>query len=722
MAQPTIPAKYPTGGQYVDALQHPALAFADAQLRTGTVTTDPLGMPRPVSGNFASVFQITTHDGCRWAVKCFTRSVADQQQRYHAISAALRDLHHPALVDFDYQPAGLLVSGTRYPLLKMRWVDAQGLLPWLELHRTEPARLTVVAGQLVSLVNALEDAGIAHGDLQHGNLLVTPGDDLVLIDYDGMYVPALAGSNPTEKGLANYQHPLRDDHHFGPGLDRFAGWVIYTSLLALAVDPSLWRRLRASDDDTKLLFGASDYQHPTTSAAIAALRGTGNPQLLTLADSLATFARVTLRSVPRLDPAQVLGNSPTPLPGQGQPTHATPSETPDWLVDHLPPTPAGTTQSEVPAQPAPAPTTAFGPGFGRTAARLAAVSSAIASICAALKVIGMPVLGVIPLMAWIAIAVIAAVTTTVIYRRHPKVAARNRARIAYGDSVRVTAAAQAALDTLQGEIGNIELQRREHQQAIASQRTSIVQRRQAAEQAAGQQLQTQLAYVQAQRSIATNGLPAMEAARLEQLRNEHVQRALASATIAKNPPPQIDTKIVAALVRSGFRTAADFVGFHTVSGGRYPKTYLRRTPTDYGAYVEQVGAKRAQNLMDWRTKIQANAQRAAPTQLTAEQRRVVIREYQQRLEALQRQEDTARATARTAMAAARTMEQQELSDLDRRQHQIDNELTSKHNNLKRRLGGAEREHCNAQALQARRHDEAASYHGLTLLRFNLPTS
>ena len=37
---------------------------------------------------------------------------------------------------------------------------------------------------------------MAHADLQHGNVILVPkGDQLALklIDYDGMYVPALAG-------------------------------------------------------------------------------------------------------------------------------------------------------------------------------------------------------------------------------------------------------------------------------------------------------------------------------------------------------------------------------------------------------------------------------------------------------------------------------------------------------------------------------------------------
>ena len=60
----------------------------------------------------------------------------------------------------------------------------------------------------------LERAGIAHGDLQHGNIFVVD-DELKLIDYDGMFVPRLAGCRSNELGIEHYQHPQRKEHHFG---------------------------------------------------------------------------------------------------------------------------------------------------------------------------------------------------------------------------------------------------------------------------------------------------------------------------------------------------------------------------------------------------------------------------------------------------------------------------------------------------------------------------
>jgi len=85
-------------------------------------------------------------------------------------------------------------------------------------------------------------AGIAHGDLQHGNIIMC-NHELRLVDYDGMYVPAMKNFMASELGHPNYQHPARAPHHFGPYLDNFSAWVIYASIKALQVDPLLLDQL-----------------------------------------------------------------------------------------------------------------------------------------------------------------------------------------------------------------------------------------------------------------------------------------------------------------------------------------------------------------------------------------------------------------------------------------------------------------------------------------------
>ncbi|MEU4621516.1 hypothetical protein AB0G04_16275 [Actinoplanes sp. NPDC023801] len=682
MTQQRSPTRYPTGGDYVDALQAPGLAFTDPQLRAGTVKTDALGMPEPVSGNFASVFHVYGTTGEQWAIKCFVRPDADRHHRYDAIATALQALHHPALVDFDYQADGIMVAGVRYPLLKMRWVQAQGLMPWLETHISHPERLLTVAEQFADVVATLEKAGIAHGDLQHGNLLITDQDELKLIDYDGMYVPEIAELPPNEKGLVNYQHPRRGDSDYGPGLDRFSAWVIYTSLVALAARPDLWRRLRATDDDTKLLFASDDYLDPAASGAFQTLRSAGPPHLAALADQLATFTRLTPSQIPALE------TMPAGTVSMPAPRAASATETPDWLADHLPKTPPVS-----PAAPAETPASASVHSFvGRhlAVARLAAAGLLLGVAGGIAAGVGVAALAAMPVFAWILTALTAMVAIAGSYLTHPLVAARRKARDAYIAAQQELAAAKAQAQAVRGTRAQLESATTAQQQALRGQRDAAIRQRDTAIAHAQQVLQQSLHSIAQRRSDWSNTPQAREQKRLAEIAAEYVQRALSNAVIAKNPPRGIEAKIAGALADQGFRTAADFVDYRTVSGhGRYDKTFIKRSRTDYGTYVENVGEKRAKALLQWRQNIISRAESQAPKTLTPQQRHEVTVQVQQIQAALNAEENAAKQQARTAVEQARAAEGAAQVAMDAQEKQLEAEAQDKRANLDRRIVGAD---------------------------------
>ena len=72
---------WPTPQDYNEAVQNPRLNFEDADLRAGTPDVTPLGLPRPITGGFASVYSIR-NGSKRWAVRCFLRDFADHKERY----------------------------------------------------------------------------------------------------------------------------------------------------------------------------------------------------------------------------------------------------------------------------------------------------------------------------------------------------------------------------------------------------------------------------------------------------------------------------------------------------------------------------------------------------------------------------------------------------------------------------------------------------------------
>lgn len=291
---------YPTGVQYREALYNTSSAFRDPVLRGGAPVLDPLGMPRAISGNFASVFSVNGTDGRRWAVKCFTRYVPDQDFRYGEISKALEQVKSPWKVEFQWVPDGLLCLGTRYPVLKMEWVEATGLLPYVEEHLTDQNALVDLTVKFGDLVRDLSRHGIAHGDLQHGNILVTRSGDLKLVDYDGMFVPGLAGLGASERGHANYQSPSRTLGIWGPDIDRFSSWVIYASLAALALDPLLWQALHVAGDET-LLFHESDFTDRGASRVRYALANSSVMKLRQIARDIEFLWTADLAAIPPLE-------------------------------------------------------------------------------------------------------------------------------------------------------------------------------------------------------------------------------------------------------------------------------------------------------------------------------------------------------------------------------------------------------------------------------------
>src|SRR5258706_1001998 len=288
---------WPTPQDYNEAVQNPRLAFTDADLRGGQPELTRLGLPRPISGAFACVYKM--HSGGRqWAARCFLTDVPDQQQRYAAISTHLATAGLPYTVPFSYLANGIKVQGTVYPLLKMEWVQGESLSTFVARAVGRPNTLIRLAKIWAQMVADLQATNIAHGDLQHGNILVV-GDQLRLIDYDGMFVPGLAGKVSREFGHRNYQHPARTEYDYGPYLDNFSAWVIYLSLIALTVHPELWRSHRGGDEC--LLFRKEDFVEPDSSQLFRVLSRSPNGKVRALTQLFMNLVAFSPQDVPSLD-------------------------------------------------------------------------------------------------------------------------------------------------------------------------------------------------------------------------------------------------------------------------------------------------------------------------------------------------------------------------------------------------------------------------------------
>jgi hypothetical protein len=306
---------WPQPTDYNEAIQTPRLCFADAELRAGEALASAHGLPRPYSGNFADVYQIRSPDGRAWAVKCFTREVGPLERRYQAISDHLSNESPPFMVRFQFLNRGIRIRGSWFPVLKMDWVDGFTLNDFVRQQIGKPALLYRLAKKWVKLSLQLRRARIAHGDLQHGNVLLVPGDraaqmSLRLIDYDGMYVPGLAQAMPGEFGHPNYQHPERAPKAlYDPEIDRFAHLAIYTALRCLTVGGQ--ELLEKYDNGDNLLFRESDFLDPSKSVLLAELWQLPDPDIRRLLGHLLLGAHLPANRVVLLE--DVIGAEGRPL-------------------------------------------------------------------------------------------------------------------------------------------------------------------------------------------------------------------------------------------------------------------------------------------------------------------------------------------------------------------------------------------------------------------------
>lgn len=286
---------WPTPQDYAEAVQNPKTCFEDSDLKQATAVTNPLGLPRAVSGQFACVFRFRSATG-EWAVRCFLQEIRDQQDRYTLISSALGSAKLDCTVSFRFVDRGIRIRGKWYPILVMKWVQGTLLNDYVNNNLSNPSKLLDLAEKFLNLGTSLRKHGIAHGDLQHGNVLIVH-DAPILIDYDGMFVPGLDGRNSHEIGHKNYQHPQRRENCFDAKVDWFSLWVIYLTLVALSEDPSLWKELDGGDD--ALIFRAADFKEPSNSRAISALQGRGKQRLGEIADALEDLCYKPLQRIPQ---------------------------------------------------------------------------------------------------------------------------------------------------------------------------------------------------------------------------------------------------------------------------------------------------------------------------------------------------------------------------------------------------------------------------------------
>ena len=310
---------YPQFTDFNEALQNPRTSFANSELQSAQADVNGLGLPVALGGGFTYTYPMTTPRR-KVAVRCFHREVPSAEQRYDAISKKLGALASPHFVGFDYQPKGIRIRGSGYPIVRMEWVHGDTLGVFLERRAKNANVLENLRARFRAMALDLQRAGVAHGDIQNLNVMVV-GTELRLIDYDGMYVPPMPTGSGEEVGHKHWQHPQRTQKNFGPDMDRFSFIVVDLSLRALIADPGLHNQF--CEGGETIIFKANDYADPSGSEIFRILRGKSD--LLAATMDLERVCDAPITQVPTLEDFIAGNNIPAgkvriaPAPGRAEP-------------------------------------------------------------------------------------------------------------------------------------------------------------------------------------------------------------------------------------------------------------------------------------------------------------------------------------------------------------------------------------------------------------------
>jgi hypothetical protein len=262
---------YPTIGEYNQLIQkNGGNSFSSLHgIILIPARTTPIKVYLFGSGAFAAVFKGSLH-GTHYAIRCFLTAEDETINRYKIICDYLNDIQATWKTECEFIENEISINGSSYPVLKMEWLNGLLINEFVSNHLSDYNVLTELQEKLVAISYDIEKHQIGHGDIQCGNIIITGTSSnfqVKLIDYDGMYVPALANKKSIEKGRSEFQHPKRKMNNFSPEMDRFSFWIMITALEALKVDKTLWREVMQGGFNTldNFLFTIQDFLNPSQS-------------------------------------------------------------------------------------------------------------------------------------------------------------------------------------------------------------------------------------------------------------------------------------------------------------------------------------------------------------------------------------------------------------------------------------------------------------------------
>jgi len=267
--------KYPLSTEYQTSVKYCDRFVLDPILSKGYPQNTKFGLLM-YSGGYTRVFPITVGTK-KYALRCWIAEVHEAEYRYEQLKHYIHNRQLTYFVPFDYIQKGILVNGNVYPILRMEWAEGNDLKSFIQKNLNNPDILRRAANTFLKMTKTLHKHKIAHGDLQHENIIVQNVQnnlEFILIDYDSLYIPNFASMPDHIVGLPAFQHPnrIKNAHQAKASekVDYFSELVIYVTLLALSERPDLWDIFKVDTADG-LIFTQLDYENPDKSNAFSLL-------------------------------------------------------------------------------------------------------------------------------------------------------------------------------------------------------------------------------------------------------------------------------------------------------------------------------------------------------------------------------------------------------------------------------------------------------------------
>ena len=273
--------QYPLISEYVRAIQDASNNLDE--LDHLVPVQDDHGEPYRSSGAFAVVFKMKDEQtGKCYALKCFTEEQEGRAEAYRQIADELEFVGSSYITSVKYLDKEIFVDSSceedEFPVLLMDWIDGKTMENYIAENYQDNYAMDMLCYRFCKMAAWLRSQPFAHGDIKPDNIMVRPDGNLTLVDYDGMFVPAMKGQKSPTIGTKDFSHPLRTVDDFDETIDDFALASIALSLKAISLKPSLLDEYGAAD---RLLFSAADYRDLSKSKVMTALQELMNDEEFT---------------------------------------------------------------------------------------------------------------------------------------------------------------------------------------------------------------------------------------------------------------------------------------------------------------------------------------------------------------------------------------------------------------------------------------------------------